>query len=120
MVYVLNVNNEPLMPCNNTIARLLLKQGKAKVKRRTPFTIKLIQETKNYTQELTLGVDTGSKIIGSAVFNNQSHDIIYLSEIEIRNDISKRMIQRSKYRRNRRNRKTRYRPVRWSNRKKLY
>lgn len=117
MVYVLNQNNEPLMPCSNVIARLLLKQKKAKVKRKTPFTIKLLYPTDNYTQELTLGIDTGSKTIGSAVFNNISHDIIYLSEIEIRNDISKKMTQRSKYRRNRRNRKTRYRKARWVNRK---
>ena len=39
MVYVINCDNQPLMPCSNTIARLLLKQGKAKVKRKTPFTL---------------------------------------------------------------------------------
>ena len=33
MVYVISKNGEPLMPCANVIARLLLKQGKAKVKR---------------------------------------------------------------------------------------
>ncbi len=32
MVYVINHNGKPLMPCSNVIARLLLKQGKAKVK----------------------------------------------------------------------------------------
>ena len=47
MVYVLNINNEPLMPCSNVIARLLLKQGKAKVKRRSSFTIKLTYKTTN-------------------------------------------------------------------------
>ncbi|WP_171333565.1 RRXRR domain-containing protein, partial [Enterococcus cecorum] len=56
MVYVLSINNEPLMPCSNVIARLLLKQGKAKVKYREPFTIKLTYETTTYTQPLTLGV----------------------------------------------------------------
>ena len=60
MVYVLSINNEPLMSCSNVIARLLLKQGKAKVKYREPFTIKLTYETTTYTQPLTLGVDTGS------------------------------------------------------------
>ena len=34
MVYVIDINNKPLMPCVNVIARLLLKQGKAKVKRK--------------------------------------------------------------------------------------
>ena len=116
MVYVIDINNKPLMPCTNVIARLLLKQGKAKVKRKTPFTIKLTYETTNYTQDLTLGLDTGSGKIGSSVVNGKS-EVIYLSEIEIRNDISDKMTQRAKYRRSRRNRKTRYRKARWLNRK---
>ena len=116
MVYVINYDNKPLMPCSNTIARLLLKQGKAKVKRKTPFTIKLTYQADNYTQNLTLGIDTGSSKIGSAVVK-ESEDIVYLSQIEIRNDITDKMKQRSKYRRNRRNRKTRYRKARWLNRK---
>ena len=40
MVYVISKDDKPLMPCSNVIARLLLKQGKAKVKRREPFTVK--------------------------------------------------------------------------------
>ena len=52
MVYVISQDSKPLMPCSNPIARLLLKQGKAKVKRREPFTIKLIYETTDYTQDL--------------------------------------------------------------------
>ena len=42
MVYVINYDEQPLMPCSQAIARLLLKQGKAKCIRRTPFTIKLL------------------------------------------------------------------------------
>ena len=56
MVYVISQDGKPLMPCSDPIARLLLKQGKAKVKKREPFTIKLTYETTNYTQGLTLGV----------------------------------------------------------------
>ena len=115
MVYVISKENKPLMPCSNAIARLLLKQGKAKVKRREPFTIKLTFETTNYTQDLTLGVDTGSGTIGTAVSKNNG-DIIYMSEVIVRNDITDKMTQRAKYRRNRRNRKTRYRKARWLNR----
>ncbi len=48
------------MPCKPVIARLLLKDGKAKCIRRTPFTIKLLYQTTDYTQDLTLGIDTGS------------------------------------------------------------
>lgn len=115
MVYVISQNNKPLMPCSNPIARLLLKQNKAKVKQREPFTIKLIYETTNYTQDLTLGVDTGSGTIGTAVSRNNG-DIVYMSEVIVRNDIADKMAQRAKYRRNRRNRKTRYRKARWLNR----
>jgi len=114
MVYVINCDGAPLMPCSNSIARLLLKQDKAKCIRRTPFTIKLLYQTTNYTQNITLGIDTGSSKIGSAVVKDNG-DIIYMSQIEIRNDITDKMIRRSKYRRNRRNRKTRYRKARWLN-----
>ena len=115
MVYVLNKDSKVLMPCCNAIARLLLKQGKAKVKKREPFTIKLTYETTNYTQDLTLGIDTGSGTIGTAV-SKDNGDIVYMSEVVVRNDISNKMTQRVKYRRNRRNRKTRYRKARWLNR----
>lgn len=115
MVYVISQDGKPLMPCSNIIARLLLKQGKAKVKSREPFTIKLTYETTNYTQDLTLGVDTGSGTIGTAVSKNNG-DIVYMSEVVVRNDISDKMIQRAMYCRNRRNRKTRYRKARWLNR----
>ena len=39
-----------------------------------------------------------------------------MSEVVVRNDITDKMTQRAKYRRNRRNRKTRYRKARWLNR----
>ena len=84
MVYVINYDNQPLMPCSNTIARLLLKQGKAKVKRKTPFTIKLTYQADNYTQNLTLGIDTGSSKIGSSAVA-ENGNVLYLSEVEIRN-----------------------------------
>lgn len=116
MVYVISKNNKPLMPCTNIIARLLLKQGKAKVKKCDPFTIKLIYETTNYTQSLTLGVDTGSGTFGTAV-STDNGEILYMSEIQVRNDITDKMTQRAKYRRNRRNRKTRYRKARFLNRR---
>lgn len=115
MVYVLDIDNKPLMPCTNVIARLLLKQGKAKVKRRCPFTIKLTYKITTHTQDCTLGVDTGSSHVGNSVISN--NQVVYISDVEIRNDITDKMTQRRKYRRNRRNRKTRYRKARWLNRK---
>ena len=115
MVYVINKNGKPLMPCSNVIARLLLKQGKAKVLRKTPFTIKLNYLTTEYTKKLVLGVDTGSSHIGVAVSDSDGN-IYYRADVKIRNDVSDKLTQRAKYRRNRRFRKTRYRKERWLNR----
>src|SRR5215469_12597995 len=63
-----------------------------------------------------LGVDTGSSVIGSAVANEQGQ-VLYLSEVSVRNDIAATMKARARYRRDRRNRKTRYRKARWLNRR---
>lgn len=117
MVYVLNKNGQPLMPTNrHGKAKHLLKDGKAKVVKRCPFTIQLLYDSANYTQNLTLGVDTGSGTIGSSVVSDTG-DVVYMSEVIVRNDITDKMSQRAKYRRNRRNRKTRYRKPRWLNRR---
>lgn len=55
------------MPCKLVIARLFLKQGRAKGKRREPFTIKLLYESPHYTQSMTPGVDTRSGTFGTTV-----------------------------------------------------
>lgn len=52
------------MPCSPAKARLLLKEKKAVVRHRTPFTIQLTQATGETVQPVTLGVDAGSKFIG--------------------------------------------------------
>lgn len=96
--------------------RRLLKDKKAKVIRRCPFTIKLLYETEtNVVQDVVLGMDTGSKSIGVSCIGNDK--VLYQSQITIRTDIKKNMSGRRSYRRNRRNRKTRYRPPRFLNRK---
>ena len=117
MVYVTSKDGQPLMLTNrHGKVRHLLKTGQAKVINRCPFTIKLLYNSTTYTQNLTLGIDTGSGTIGAAV-SDDNGNILYMSKIVVRNDITDKMTQRSKYRRNRRNRKTRYRKVRSLNRK---
>ncbi len=113
-VYVINKNGNPLMPCKPAKAKHLLKAGKAKVIKRTPFTIKLLWDCEENTQEVVAGMDTGSKTIGCAAIANGK--VVYQSEVQIRQDVSKKMEQRRMYRRNRRSRKTRYRKARWQNR----
>lgn len=95
--------------------RRLLKEGKAKVVRREPFTIKLLYEPETaIVQECYCGVDTGSKHIGVAVVSDDK--VLYQSQTELRDDIKKKMDVRRVHRRNRRNRKTRYRKPRFLNR----
>ena len=117
LVFVLTPAGQPLMPCVPAVARLLLKAGKATVVRRTPFTIKVLVPPKTiYTQPVILGVDTGSAVVGVAAADERGN-ILYLSEIEVRNDIAATMKERATRRRNRRSRKTRYRKPRWFNRR---
>ena len=118
MVYVLNKNGKPLMPTNrHGKVRHLLKTRKAKVIRKEPFTIKLLYDSNEFIQPLTLGVDTGSSTLATAVSTTTNGEILYLSEVEVRNDITNKMKQRASYRRTRRNRKTRYRKPRFLNRR---
>src|SRR4051794_36016927 len=108
LVFILSAQGKALMPCKPSKARKLLCKGKAKVVRKTPFTIKLLFGSTGYIQNCVGGVDTGSKQAGFAVKSNGR--IIYQSVVELRNDIKSKMDQRRMYRKNRRSRKTRYRP----------
>lgn len=114
MVYVLNKNDKPLMPCSNRKARLLLKQKKAIVAKRTPFVIKLLYGSSGYKQKISLGVDAGSKTIGMSA--TAEDKVLYESEVTLRNDIVDLLSTRKQNRRARRCRKTRYRKVRFNNR----
>jgi len=114
LVYVLNKKGKPLMPCSARKARVLLKEGKAKVIKRTPFAIKLLYGSSGYKQEVIAGMDTGSKIIGIACVSNGK--VLYKAETFLRQDVSEKMQRRKMYRRNRRARKIRYRECRFSNR----
>lgn len=115
-MYVISKDGQPLMPIRrHGKVRRLLKERKAKVVCREPFTIRLLVETESNVSDLTLGVDTGSSKIGCAVVTLKE-EVLYLSEVKIRNDISSKMKRRLGYRRARRARKTRYRKSRFLNR----
>lgn len=117
LVYVLKQNGQPFMPTERFgKVRRLLKEKKAKVVRREPFTIKLLYEPDtDVVQACYCGVDTGSKHIGVAVVGNDR--VLYQSQIELRTDIKKKMDKRRGFRRLRRSRKTRYRKARFLNRR---
>jgi len=115
MVYVLNMQGKPLMPCKEAKARKLLKDNLAIVVKREPFTIQLIFECENQTQDITLGVDAGSKHIGLSATTDKKE--LYSAEVELRNDIVDLLSTRRQNRRTRRNR-LRYRKPRFLNRVK--
>lgn len=116
LVYVISKDGQPLMPISRCgKVRRLLKSKRAKVIKRCPFTIKLLFEPENdFVEECYCGVDTGSKHVGIAVVSNDR--VLYQSQIELRDDIKRKMERRRMFRRNRRSRKTRYRKTRFLNR----
>lgn len=113
MVYVISIQGKPLMPCKEAKARKLLKQNRAKIWQYEPFTIQLLFECENQTQNITLGVDAGSKHIGLSATTSQKE--LYCADIELRNDIVNLLATRKQYRGSRRNR-LRYRAPRFNNR----
>ncbi len=115
-VFVLSLSGKPLMPTTPRRARLWLKAKQARVVSREPFTIQLGFETTGCTQPVTVGVDTGSQTVGLAAATNG--EVVYQAEVHLRNDVSLKLTRRRQYRRNRRHRKTRYRPARWGNRRR--
>ena len=115
-VMVVNKDGEPLMPCSPKKARLLLKSKKAYILNYHPFTIKLKYNAYSYTQLITLGMDIGSKYIGISC--STIKDELLSMELQVRNDINKKLFSRRQIRRTRRNRKTRYRKCRFLNRKR--
>ena len=115
-VFVLNMRGEPLMPCSQRKARLLLKSNKAVIYKYNPFTIQLTYATGEAKQECRIGIDTGSKHIGIAITSEDK--VLFKGEVELRQDVKSNLDTKRIYRRNRRNRKTRYRKPRFLNRKR--
>ena len=112
-VFVKNKHGNPLMPCSPRKARILLKNGKARVLTRSPFTIQLKFGSSGYKQDITLGIDTGHNDVGISLVSESKE--LYSAVAKMRNDISEKMTNRRMYRRNKRNR-LRYREPRFLNR----
>ena len=78
--------------------RILLKEGKARVVERKPFTIKLAYETEEVTQPLYLGIDPGRTNIGTAVVREDG-ECVFTAQLTTRNkDVPKLMKARKQYR----------------------
>ncbi|MEG4290406.1 RNA-guided endonuclease IscB [Microcoleus sp. C2C3] len=116
-VFVLDANRKPLTPCKPSLARKLLKVGKAKVFRLYPFTILLKKEVTEDPQPVTLKIDPGSKVTGLAIILDSS--LIWVAELAHRGQAIKTSLEsRRSLRHGRRSRHTRYRQARFLNRTK--
>lgn len=109
------------MPCHPARARRLLKEGRASVFRRQPFTIIAHDRDSGETQPLELRLDPGSKTTGFALVIRGDHcdRAVWAAELGHRSPTIKRQLdQRRTCRRARRARKTRYRAPRFNNRRR--
>ena len=117
VVYVISKNGTPIMPTtDHRKVRLLLKNGKARVVRRDPFTVQVLSTTHTYIQDVTLGVDAGSKHVGMSATTTKQE--LLVGELQPRNDVVDLMSTRREARGARRNRTTPYRKPRFNNRVK--
>ena len=116
MVYVLSKYCEPLMPTTRYgRVRRLIRKGLAVVVDYRPFTIQLTYDTPNGVQEVSLGVDAGTKHVGFSA-TTKKKKVLFEAELRLRSDIVEKLSTRREFRRARRNRKTRYRKSRFLNR----
>ena len=115
-VFVLDTNKQPIEPVAPGQARRLLKLAQATVYLRYPFTIILKYAASHPEKQPTqLNIDPGSKTTGLALV--QGDKVLWGAELthrgqQIKNDL----VSRRAIRRNRRNRKTRYRKPRFLHR----
>lgn len=110
-VLVIGMNGLGLAPTTPGKARRLLKDKRATVVCRQPFTIRLKYKTGCAHPELTLGENTGSQHIGFAIVEKLSEDsgrVLDKAEYRLRPTMEKRALleKRATYRRGRRYRMT--------------
>ena len=122
-VFVLDRHGRPLMPCSPARARRLLRSGRARVHHLAPFVIRLVDRLveDSVVTGVEVKIDPGSKSTGVAVTTATPAGMVGLVSFEVQHRgrlISKKLEQRSNYRRGRRSRNLRYRAPRFNNRTK--
>lgn len=120
-ILVVDSNRQTLMPCHPARARQLLKNKRAAILRRYPFTIIMKNRSAGDCQAVELKVDPGSKITGIALVADfkRGKTVIWGGEVQHRGkQIKADLDSRRAIRRSRKNRKTRYRQARFDNRTK--
>lgn len=115
-VFVLDHNQKPLKPVHPAIARRMLTARQAAVFRRYPFTIIChVGVSTGEPSPLRLKIDPGSKTTGLAILDGPR--VLWIAELTHRGQRIKDALEsRRALRRNRRQRKPRYRQPRFLNR----
>jgi len=116
--FVIDQNKRPLDPIHSAQARQLLRNKKAAIYRRFPFTIILKKsQPDSVVTPLRLKLDPGAKTTGIALVNDASGEVVFAAELKHRGfAIREVLTSRRQLRRGRRARKTRYRQPRFLNR----
>ncbi|GBE49201.1 HNH endonuclease [bacterium BMS3Bbin13] len=129
-VLILDKRKNPLMPCSEKRARLLLERGRARVHRKAPFIIRLVDRgvEDSALQPLRLKLDPGSKTTGIALVreretvdpatgkSTRAQAVVFLAELAHRGHLIRdRLTARRAFRRRRRG-TLRYRAPRFLNR----
>jgi 5-methylcytosine-specific restriction endonuclease McrA len=117
-IFVLDTEKRPLDPIHPAQARQLLRNKKAAILRRFPFTIILKESFPNISvSPLRLKIDPGAKFTGIALVNDSTGEVVFAAELKHRGfAIRDALTSRRQLRRGRRARKTRYRQPRFLNR----
>src|SRR5262249_18152720 len=93
-VFVVDSYYKPLDPVHPGWARLLLKQGKASVYRRFPFTIILKRVVEQpQVEPLRLKLDPGSQTSGIAVVNDASGEVVFAANLTHRGKAIKKGLE---------------------------
>ncbi len=120
MVFVVDRQKKPLMPCNEKRARQLLERGRAVVHNMAPFTIRLKDRTtaESVFQPLRVKFDPGSQTTGVAIVLDgaKGAKVTFFGEIAHKMGIKAKLDARRALCRGRRHRKTRYRKPRFQTR----
>ncbi|MEH1783877.1 MAG: RNA-guided endonuclease IscB [Nostoc sp.] len=117
-IFVLDTKKRPLDPIHSAQARQLLRNRKAGVFRRFPFTIILKESHLELPiSALRLKIDPGAKFTGIALVNDVTGEVVNAFELKHRGfAIRDSLTSRRQLRRSRRARITRYRKPRFQNR----
>ncbi|MGC8490076.1 MAG: RRXRR domain-containing protein, partial [Clostridia bacterium] len=131
MVFVLDRRKRPLMPCSEKRARQMLTLGRARVARRVPFTIRLVDRSvgESRLQLVRVKLDPGSKTTGIALVRDEERidrktgeiqrvvHVLWTGELAHRGGaIREALAQRRAFRRRRRTANLRHRAPRFDNR----